>query len=141
VAIASIGVDAAVIRLGLTSDGRLEVPTDFAQAGWWSGGPQPGQAGPAVIVGHVDSVAGPAVFYRLRRLSPGAVVRVWRAGMGVARFAVTGKGEYPKADFPTGLVYGALSYPGLRLITCGGAFDDATGHYVDNIVVFARALP
>lgn len=138
IAIERIGVDAPIIRLGLNRDGTLEVPTNFSQAGWWSGGTVPGKRGPAVIVGHVDSKSGPAVFYRLRELHPGDVVKVWRAGMPAVEFEVIASGRWPKAAFPTDLVYGELSYPGLRLVTCGGAFDGSTGHYVDNVIVFGR---
>lgn len=140
IVIDEIGVDATVISLGLTRDGRLEVPTNFAQAGWWSGGPKPGDVGPAVIVGHVDSVAGPAVFYRLRQLGIGDRVTVFRIGESPVTFQVIDTAEYPKTAFPTDLVYGDIPYPGLRLITCGGAFNHATGHYVDNVIVFLRIV-
>jgi sortase family protein len=138
IAIPSIHVDAKVIRLGLNPDGTLEVPTDFSLTGWWAGGTQPGEAGPAVVVGHIDSKSGPAVFYRLRKLKPGAMVKIWRAGESMVRYRVTGMTEVPKNDFPSKRVYGDLSYPGLRLVTCGGAFNSAIGHYVDNIIVFGR---
>ncbi len=134
-----IGVDAPIIDLGLNPDGTLQVPSDFAEAGWFAGGPKPGQIGPAVIAGHVDSTAGPAVFYRLGQLRAGDTVTVWMASRRVD-FAVERVVEYPKTAFPTTMVYGPVSYPALRLITCGGAFDSATGHYVDNVIVFARML-
>ncbi len=137
--IPDLGVRAPIIRLGLNADRSLEVPTDFGDAGWWSGGPRPGEPGPAVIAGHVDSQTGPAVFYRIRDLRPGnEIVVVGRDGSR-ARFDVIGSEQYPKTDFPTARVYGATKRPTLRLITCGGAFDSSTGHYVDNTVVFARA--
>lgn len=134
-----LGVRAPVIRLGLNSDKSLEVPKDFGDAGWWSGGPRPGERGPAVIAGHVDSYTGPAVFYRLTELHPDdAIVVVGRDGTRT-RFAVVGSERYPKAHFPTDRVYGRTEGPTLRLITCGGEFDDSTGHYLDNSVVYARA--
>jgi len=138
ISIAAIDVKAKVIKLGLSPEGKLEVPTDFSQAGWWSGGTFPGRPGPAVIVGHIDSKSGPAVFYRLSRLKAGDEVRVWRKGKGTVAFVVDGLGQYPKARFPTDLVYGSTPNATLRLITCGGAFDHSTGHYVDNIIVFAH---
>ena len=139
VTIPSIGVRGApVVRLGLNRDGTLEVPTDFADAGWWSGGTAPGRPGPAVIVGHIDSYRGPAVFYRLGDLRPGAAVLVSLGNGSVVRYIVQGSMEVPKSSFPTQRVYRAVPYPALRLVTCGGAFNHATGHYVDNVIVFAR---
>jgi hypothetical protein len=138
VAIPAVDVDAPVIRLGLNPDGTLEVPSDYSVAGWWSGGPIPGDVGPAVIVGHIDNKSGPAVFYRLRSLKPGQVVVVRRPDGAQVRFAVERIEEVPKSQFPSKMVYGAVNDAELRLITCGGAFNYSTGHYVDNIIVFAR---
>ena len=134
-----IGVRARVIRLGLNPDRSLEVPQDFAETGWWSGGPRPGDRGPAVIVGHVDSHTGPAVFFRIRELRPGDEIAVIRADGTRARFVVEGSEEYPKADFPTARVYGRTTGPTLRLVTCSGTFDQSSGHYLSNTVVYARA--
>ena len=104
--IPSIGVDAPIIGLGLNPDRTLEVPTDYGDAGWWTGGPRPGERGPAVIAGHVDSRTGPAVFFRIGELQPGAkIVVVGRDGTR-ARFSVLGSERYPKAQFPTARVYG-----------------------------------
>jgi sortase (surface protein transpeptidase) len=140
VAIPAIGVDAAIVRLGVNPDGTLEVPASFGVAGWYKLGVRPGEPGPAVIVGHVDSTSGPAVFYRLGRLAPGVHVRVsWRRGSSV-RFSVYAVREYAKSVFPTALVYGPTQRPELRLVTCGGPFDEQTGHYLDNVVVFARMV-
>jgi sortase (surface protein transpeptidase) len=134
-----IGVRAPVIRLGLNRDKSLEVPKDFGDAGWWSGGPRPGERGPAVIAGHVDSYTGPAVFYRLTDLRPNDVIVVVGRDGTRKRFSVVGSERYAKAQFPTDRVYGATDRPTLRLITCGGDFDSSTGHYLDNTVVYARA--
>jgi Sortase domain len=139
VEIPSIGVRAPIIRLGLNPNRTLEVPTDFGDAGWWSGGPRPGEPGPAVIVGHIDSYTGPAVFYRLRELRPHATIVVIRRDGTRARFSVIGSEQYPKDHFPTARVYGATAGPTLRLITCGGEFDRSSGHYLDNTVVYAHA--
>jgi hypothetical protein len=135
--IASIGVHAPVIRLGLNRDGSLEVPTDFGDTGWWAGGPRPGERGPAVIAGHVDSRTGPAAFFRLGELRAGDPIVIVRRDGSRVRFRVQRAARYRKAAFPTAQVYGATRRPTLRLITCSGAFDSASGHYVDNTVVYA----
>jgi hypothetical protein len=137
--IPSIGVTSALVRLGLDANGALEVPTRFGVAGWWAGGPSPGEKGAAVIVGHVDSTAGPGVFYRLGRLQPGAVVWVSREDRAAVEFVVQRIEQVPKTRFPTKEVYGPQAGAVLRLITCGGAFDPSIGHYVDNVIVFATA--
>jgi len=139
--IPSIGVQSSLVRLGLNADRTVQVPSSFSIAGWYQGSAQPGDWGkPAVILGHVDSTSGPAVFYRLKSLQPGASIWVLRSDHTWVRFVVLRVGEYPKDHFPTKLVY--APHPGrtLRLVTCGGAFNYATGHYVDNIIAFARIV-
>jgi sortase (surface protein transpeptidase) len=138
--IPAIGVDASLIPLGLTPRRTLEVPKDWGVAGWFEGGPFPGERGPAVVVGHVDSTSGPAVFYRLPELEPGDMIVAWRKGGVRSRFRVVSLRWFSKSDFPTQLVYRSTATPALRLITCGGEFDSSTGHYVDNLVVFASPL-
>ena len=139
--IPAIGVRAnSLVALGLAKDGSIEVPTDFAQPGWYNLGPTPGEFGPAVIAGHVDSKAGPAIFYRLGELTAGQRVTVTRKDGSVATFAIDRVARYAKADFPTTLVYGPTTRAEIRLVTCGGAFDATTGHYVDNIVAFGHLL-
>lgn len=137
VAIPSIGVDTALMDLALMPDGTLQVPPDGTLAGWYTGAPTPGERGPAIIAGHVDWI-GPAVFHDLASVVPGDTVEVTRADGSVAVFNVTEVGQYPKAAFPTEAVYGAVDFAALRVITCGGVFNRATGHYDDNIVVFAE---
>jgi Sortase domain len=137
--IPAIGVAAPVIALDLHADKTLEVPQDYGDTGWWRGGPEPGERGAAVIAGHVDSRTGPAVFYRLDELRPGDEIRVRRTDGTQARFAVRRLERHPKDAFPTRRVYGRTSAPTLRLVTCSGDFDAATGHYVDNTIVFADA--
>jgi LPXTG-site transpeptidase (sortase) family protein len=132
-----IRVSAAVIPLHLNRDRTLQVPKNFSQAGWFVGGPEPGETGAAVIVGHVDSKSGPAVFYRLRSLRPGDIVKVVVKNKSTLRFVVRSTRMVPKNHFPTKLVYGKTKTPSLRLITCDGRFDRSTGHYVDNYIVFA----
>jgi hypothetical protein len=138
--IPSIGVNTkGIVDLTLDKNGKLQAPTDFAKAGWYAGGPTPGEFGPAVIGAHVDSKSGPAVFYRLGSLKKGASVSIVREDGSTARFVVDRVARYSKADFPTSTVYGdTRGRAELRLITCGGAFDQSTGHYVDNIVAFAH---
>src|SRR4051812_5196604 len=136
--IPALGVNAPIVRLGLDGAGALEVPEDFAEAGWWSGGARPGQRGPAVIAGHVDSRTGPAVFFRLRELRVGDSITIGRADGSRVRFRVTRSEHHWKTHFPTAKVYGPTAVPTLRMITCSGAFDHATGHYLDNTVVYAR---
>lgn len=137
--IPTVGIRADVIDLGLDDDGRLEVPEDFDEVGWWTGGPAPGEDGPAVLAGHVDSYEGPAVFWRLRELAPGDEVVVHRADGSARTFVVDGLGRWPKDDFPTDLVYREADGPELRLITCGGVFDEDVRSYRDNVIVFATA--
>jgi hypothetical protein len=136
--IASIGVDAPLEQLGLNGSGALQVPADFQHAGWYTGGAAPGEVGPAVIAGHVDTVNGPAVFFRLRDLKAGDVVEVSRGGTWLA-FRVVGSQRFPKAQFPAADVYRPTPVPELRLITCGGDFDHSRRSYYDNIVVYAVA--
>ena len=140
--IPSIGVHTSTfVDLGRAADGSIEVPTDFAAVGFYTPGPTPGQFGPAVIAGHVDSHQGPAVFYRLGALKPGAQIGVGRKDGSTATFVVDKVASYSKARFPTAEVYGnTTSRAELRLITCGGSFDDHTGHYVDNVVAFAHLV-
>lgn len=140
IVIPAIGVDAPIVRLGLNPDGTLEVPDNFATAGWWSGGPYPGDPGPAVVVGHVSSREGPGVFYRLHDLQVGDAVTVTRPAGGQAVFKVTSLEEVSKRAFPTAQVYGPVADPQLRLITCDGAFDPVTGHFVDNLIVFGTLV-
>ena len=137
VEIPAIGVSSSLVRLGLNPDGTMQVPGDFQVAGWFTGGPQPGQLGPAVIAGHVDSRTGPAVFCRLRDLRPGDQIRVVRADRLVVRFEVESLASYPKRSLPDEAVYGATTAPALRLITCAGTFDRARHSYRDNLVVSA----
>ena len=136
--IPSIGVDTALETLQLHTDGSLAVPSQWGEAGWYAGGVRPGSAGPAVIAGHVDSINGPAVFYRLRELRPGAVVLVRESTGATLRFVVDRSVSYPKDRFPTEAVYGPTPLPELRLITCAGDFDFRAHSYLDNLVVSAH---
>ena len=135
----SIGLDEPLIDLGIDADGKMEVPSDFDEVGWFTGGGKPGGHGPTVIAGHVDSVTAPAVFFRLHELAPGDEVHVTDVDGAVVTYVVTEVADFPKDDFPTARVFGATIADELRLITCGGYFDASSGHYDDNRVVFATA--
>ncbi|MBO2454036.1 class F sortase [Actinomadura barringtoniae] len=137
VEIPSIGVSSTLERLRMGQGGVLTPPRLPGRAGWFADGVRPGQPGPAVIVGHVDSRTGPAVFTRLGELRPGAVVTVRDSHGARVAFKVESVRAYPKVRFPTKEVYGATPDPQLRLITCGGGFDRATRHYTTNVVVYA----
>jgi len=142
-AIPAIGVDSAVLHLGLNADGTIQVPslvTSAGKAAWYKYSATPGQVGASVIEGHVDSTQGPAVFFRLGALSPGDTIDVRLADGVTAIFRVTGVREYPKSQFPAKAIYGATDYAALRLITCGGVFDYTTGHYLSSTVVFASLV-
>jgi LPXTG-site transpeptidase (sortase) family protein len=138
--IPEIGVNAPISEVGLNSDDTVQVPPldDHNLAGWYKYGPTPGQKGPSVLLGHVDSVTGASVFFSLKDLKKGDKVYVQLEDGKTATFVVDGLQRVSKTTFPTNDVYGTLSYAGLRLITCGGSFDAATGHYEDNIIVYAQ---
>jgi len=132
-----IGVSTQLVTLGLTSSGALEVPSSTSVAGWYTGSAKPGAIGAAIIVGHIDSVSGPGVFFRLSELRASDMVYVRRSDGTLVEFRVTSVRIYLKDRFPTEAVYGPTPDAELRLITCGGAFDSATRHYLSNIVVYA----
>lgn len=135
--IPEIDLDEPVIELGLTADGHMEVPSDYDDVGWFSGGGRPGGIGPTVLAGHVDSATGPAVFDRLREVSRGDVVTLENSSGVAANYRVESAENYSKSSFPTVDVFGAIQADVIRLITCSGAFDEAVGSYDKNFVVFA----
>ncbi|MGH8838968.1 MAG: class F sortase [Jiangellaceae bacterium] len=139
VVIDAIGVSAAVAAVGLEPDGTLSPPRDPSMVGWHSGSRIPGDRGPAVMVGHVDSADGPAVFTNLDDLEVGDVIDVENGDGGIVSFAVSSVTRHPKHAFPTDAVYGPTPDSELHLITCGGSFDRETG-YADNVVVTATAV-
>ena len=142
--IPAIGVDSTLIELGLNPDHTVEVPPlddPVSPAGWYTGSPEPGTAGPSIILGHIDSRAyGPGVFYRLGELQPADLVEITRADGSLATFRVDSVRDYDKDAFPTLEIYGNIDHAGLRLITCGGVFDAATRNYESNIVAFASLV-
>lgn len=140
VTIPAIEAASTLVPTGLNADDTLQVPDGALQASWFAGSVQPGQPGPAVLLGHVDYDGVPGVFGRLAELSPGDEILVDRAGAPALVFVVDTVERHDKDTFPTGRVYGDTTGPELRLITCGGLFDQAAGSYEDNIVVFAHLV-
>jgi len=138
--IPAIGLLVPLSSLGLGPDGAVQVPSDFNEPGWYQPGPSPGQVGSAVILGHVDSYQGPAVFFELRSLVAGDRIDVSLADGVMTEFAVTTVVMYSKDQFPDSLVYGSHGYSALQLVTCGGTFDPQTGHYLSNIVVYTALV-
>ncbi len=138
----SIGVDAAIVPVAIDEPtGSMQIPADIAKVGWYRFGPSPGQSGSSLLVGHVDSSArGAGVFFRLRAVPVGSVVSITFADGAIARFRVMARRSYPKAELPQEL-FARSGDPVLTLITCGGAFDRTTQHYVDNVVVYAVPTP
>lgn len=137
VRIPSIAVDAVMLPLGLRPDGSINVPSDFSQTGWWVDGPEPGEAGPSVILGHVDNRQGPAVFFELKKLVAGELIHIDRNDGSVITYVVERTEKHAKDSFPTNAVYGPDPHPVLRLVTCGGEFDRTARSYEDNVIVFA----
>jgi len=138
--IPSIGVSASVVKLGLNADGTLQVPVGDTEVGWYVGSPAPGALGPAIMVGHLDSAHGVAVFQNLKNLKSGDIIEIIREDGSSVSFKVNSSQQFSQDDFPTDQVYGTLDYPGLRLITCSGAYSRLKGRYPDNLVVFATYL-
>ena len=136
----AIALDVSLSTLGLNLNGTVQVPTDIQQPGWYRLGPTPGQDGSAVILGHVDSYRGPAVFFKLRSLVAGDLVDVTLADGVSAQFKVTSVAQYTKTSFPDQLVYGGHGQSTLQLVTCGGTFDSRTGHYLSNMVVYTSLV-
>ena len=141
--IPAIGVDSALGKIGLNRQGQIVTPplVRDSHAYWLTVSPTPGQLGPATIIGHVDSAAyGPGVFFKLGALRQRDKIYLTRADGTVALFEVEKVAEYSKATFPTQKVYGNIDHAGLRLITCGGTFNQAIGSYESNIVVYAALV-
>ena len=137
----SLGVGSALVDLDVGADGVLVPPADPDVAGWYRRGAVPGEQGPTVIAGHVDSRTGPAVFFRLDELAPGDPVEVSRSDGTSFDYRVVSVESHPKDAFPTALVYGPAPGSVLRLVTCGGEFDPGRRHYRDNVVVTAVPAP
>jgi hypothetical protein len=136
IAIPAIGVHATIVAVGLQADGAMELP-DPGQVGWYRLGPRPGAPGPAVLIGHVDNHTGPDVFYRLRQLRPDDQILISHSDGTTSRFLVGRLEQHPKTALPTKRIWTTAPGSWLRLITCGGSFNHATGHYRDNLIVYA----
>lgn len=136
--IPSVGISSPLATVGLNPDKTIEVPSDYHEAGWYDNSPTPGQLGPAIIVGHVDNVAGLGVFWELRHVKQGDSIYITRADGKTHTFTVTEVTQFSRDNFPTSKVYGNINYAGLRLITCGGVFNTTTHEYNLNTVVFAK---
>jgi sortase (surface protein transpeptidase) len=134
--IPAIHVDSRLDLLGRQPDGTIAVPASPVVAGWYDEGPRPGQPGPAVILGHVDSRKGPGVFFRLVDLKPGNLVYIDRADGTSVAFRVQRVSQVPKTSFPTDLVYSPTLEPSLQLVTCGGSFDNHARSYRDNVIAY-----
>lgn len=137
--IPALGIDQDVIELAVVGT-DLQVPSDYFDIGWWRDGPSAGENGAAVMVGHVDSETGPAVFYQLSGLSRGHEIEIDREDGSRMTFAVRRVRAFSRADFPSERVYRTGGPPALHLVTCGGTFDAAEGQYSGNVVVFAELV-
>ncbi|MFE3381456.1 class F sortase [Streptomyces anulatus] len=135
--IPAIGIDQPLTGLRVQQDGRLGVPDDPGDIGWWSDGPRPGAPGAAVIVGHVDSATGPGAFHGLSTLDPGDHVTLMGDDRSAITFTVRALRQYGKDAFPDSRVYATSGPPALHLITCTGSYDSSRGEYRDNLVVYA----
>lgn len=138
--IPKIGVDTSFVDLGLAPNNEIEIPKKYDEVGWYIHGPTPGEFGPAVILGHVDSYLGPGVFYSLGQLNPGDTVNIERSDGTVAKFRVDKLERYKQSNFPTSLVYGNIDHAGLRLITCSGSYDRNLKRYDSNLIVYASLI-
>jgi sortase (surface protein transpeptidase) len=138
--IPAIGVSVSLGTLGLNPDRTVQVPTNYEQPGWFRLGPSPGEVGSAVILGHVDDLKGPAVFFRLGSLKVDDKVEVSLANGVLAHFKVEKMATYSKTQFPAKMVYASHGYSALQLVTCGGTFDTATGHYLSNVVAYTTLV-
>jgi sortase (surface protein transpeptidase) len=138
-----LGISAPLMLLGLAADGTVQVPplASHNLAGWYDRSVTPGQDGSSVILGHVDSYTGISVFYSIKTLHPGNEIKIIRADGSTAVFSVDGVQKAQKVTFPSASVYENTRYPALRLVTCGGPFDETTRQYLDNIIVYAHLVP
>jgi sortase (surface protein transpeptidase) len=138
--IPAIGVAVSLSTLGVNPNQTVQVPTNFQQPGWFGLGPSPGQTGSAVILGHVDSYKGPAVFFRIRALRAGDQVDVSLADGVTTHFVVNTVATYTKDQFPAQQVYASHGASALQLVTCGGTFDTHTRSYLSNVVAYTTLV-
>jgi len=138
--IPQINVDTSFVELGLAPNNEIEIPKTYDEVGWYIHGPTPGELGPSVVLGHVDSRLGPGVFFSLGQLNPGDMLDIERADGSVAKFRVDKLERYKQSNFPTSLVYGNIDHAGLRLITCSGSYDRELKRYDSNLIVYASLI-
>jgi LPXTG-site transpeptidase (sortase) family protein len=138
--ISALNIDAPVTNLGLNSDGTLAVPKKDGDVGWYTGSEAPGGTGPTVMVGHLDSIRGAAVFINLKKIKAGDEISINREDGSSVIYKVDRMETYSQNNFPTNAVYGAINYAGIRLITCSGTFSRLSGHYSDNLVVYGSLV-
>jgi hypothetical protein len=136
----SIGVSANTSELDLNPDKTLQTPSDYEKVGWYIHSPTPGEIGPSVMVGHLDSARAAAVFYKLKNIKAGDKIEISREDGSIATFKVDALETFSQDNFPTDKVYGPINNAGLRLITCAGKYNIFEGHYSDNLVVFASLI-
>ncbi|MEJ7650763.1 MAG: sortase [Nakamurella sp.] len=136
ISIPTIGVKSRIVPIGLWPDGQMQTP-DFGLAAWYTEGPRPGEAGPAVVIAHVDSYQGPDVFFRLRELATGDEIIITRADGSTGTWLVRSSEHTPKDELPTDRIWNRTTEPVLRLITCAGAFDREKRSYTENVVIYA----
>ncbi len=134
----ALGIDAALVPLAVDETNQLQ-PPPFGVAGWWRDGPEPGESGPAVIAGHVDSSTGPDTFFGLASAQPGQRIDVQRSDGSSVHFVITEVQRVPRDAFPTDRVYGPSAVPAIRLITCGGEYNRVAGEYADNVIAYGVA--
>lgn len=133
----SIGLKVPVVPVGLLPDRSLQIPDSSSEAGWYVGSPAPGRTGTAILDGHLDTATGTALFWNLHKIKPGDKIEIGSNNGSTAVFTVQSLKYYPQNNFPAAAVYGQTGYPSLRLITCAGSWDEAAGHYTENLVIFA----
>lgn len=133
-----IGVSAGIQKVGLLTDGTIETPAILSGlVGWYQYGPSPGEQGPSVLVGHVDSYKGPSVFWNLSKLHIADTINITRSDGITVQFVVSRIAQYGQDNFSTNEVYGNIDHAGLRIITCGGTYNHLTGRYSQNTVIYA----
>ncbi len=139
--IPKIGLQAGFVELGLKTDGTMDTPKSNEVVGWYKNASTPGETGPSIIAGHVDSKDGPAIFWRLSELTIGDVIEIRRQDNQLVKFYIDRVDQFSQSGFPTAEVYGKTANPTIRLITCGGVYDRASNRYSHNTVIFATMAP
>lgn len=141
VAMAERRIDAPLVAVGLEPSGAMQLPADVREVGWYEPGVVPGAGGTAVLAGHVDArTQGPGALFELRRSVPGELLEITHADGSTTTWRVTARTAYAKDELPIADIFTRFGPSRLAVITCGGRFDAATGHYDDNVVVYAEPV-